>query len=419
MEGSAVIFGKVFEYDFLSGWIKYNRLQNQYSLEALAYGICSTSHLSYFENGKKKLRDEIIESLLKKLNISDINEIHNIGLIRQKFYNMMFQIESLNFEAAKNTYKELMQLEHMIKNSPYNIEFKIYQFMYKAFVEEKKYAELEQDIQNLDKIYTSLSNELQHLFMFISGKTIYQHMSHSKGIERLEEALSLKETPWINYYLGFAYCFNGEYLKATYYMEKALASYEQSGRYINAIWCHNYLGICSSSLRMIEKAENHLLAALTGADHFNIKDIHWHIYCNLSHVCFGKGDIDGSLHWIELAFKVEGDPLLPAANYIDIWASLGDVKKCKEMFDTYLIEKNKGSKYYNYLYFLYLSIFHFDEELFYHEITQKILPHYEKTNHFEICNAIRLKLIEHLENKRKYKEANKIYKDMIKVIYRE
>lgn len=418
MEGSAVIFGKAFEYDFLSGWIKYNRLQNQYSLEALAYGICSTSHLSYFENGKKKLRGEIIESLLEKLNINDIKELDDIGLIRQKFYNMMLQIESLNYEAARNTYNELKKLEYLLSGSPYNIEFKIYQFMFNVFVEEKKYEDLEQDIQNLDKIYNSLSNELKHLFTFVSGKVIYQYRSHSKGIERLETALALKETPWINYQLGFSYCFNGEYLKATYYMEKALESYEQSGRYINAIWCHNYLGIAFSSLRMYEKAESHLLAALTGADHFNIKDIYWHVYCNLSHVYFGREDIEGSIHWVEFALKSEGDPLLPIANYVEISAQQGNLKKCKELTDAYLLEKNKGSKYYYYLYFLYLSIFHLNEDLFYQEITQKVLPHYESTNHVEICNAIKLKLVEHLETKRKYKEANRIYKDMLSKIYK-
>lgn len=413
MEGSTVIFGKAFEYDFLSGWIKYNRLQNQYSLEALAHSICSTSHLSYFENGKKKLRGEIIESLLKKLDIHDIKEISNIGLVRQSFYNMMLQIESLNLDAARTTYDELMKHEHVLRGSPYNIEFKIFQFMFNAFLEGMKYNDLWQDIQNLDKIYSSLSNNLQHIFMFISGKVIYQSKSHTEGIARLEAARSIKETPWINYYLGFSYCFNGEYLKGTFYMEKALESYEQSGRYINAVWCHNYLGLCYASLRMHDEAEMHYKAALTGAEHFNIKDIYWHLYCNFSHLSYGRGDLESCIGWIKLALNADGDPLLPIANYVDVCVKLGDMKKCKEIFDAYLIEKHKDSKYYNYLYFLYLSIFRFDEDLFYSEVTQKVLPHYEETNHFEICNAIKLKLIEYLENRRKYKEANRIYKEML------
>lgn len=413
MEGSVLIFGKEFEHDFLSGWIKYNRLQSQCSLEALAHGICSTSHLSYFENGKKRLRGEIIEALLRKLNIHDIKELSDIGHIRQKFYNMMFQIESLNYEGAKLIYRELLAVKELIKTSPYNIEYKIYELMYNTFVEELKFNILEPDMKNLDKIYLTLNKELQHLYLFISGKIIYQFRNHDEGIERLEAAHRIKETPWINYHLGFSCCFNNEYLKAAYLLEKSLESYDKSGRYINAIWCHNYLGICYSALYINEKAHGHFKAALTGAEHFHIEKIYWHLYTNLSTLYFKTEDYEECLEVLELALKTDGDPVLPAANYIEVCAKLNDIEKCKEMFNIYLREEHKNSKFYYYLYFLYLSIFQFHEEVFYIDVTQKILPFYEKINHIEVCRAVKLRLIEYLENKRKYKDANKIYKELI------
>lgn len=416
MDGTVVIWGKEFEYDFLAGWIKYNRLQSQYSLEALAHGICSTSHLSYFENGRKKLRAEIIEALLNKLSINTINEPDNIGLVRQKFYNMTLQIESFDLEGARGTFNELLHLEKLIDNSPYNIEYKIYQFMYNAFVEEMSLDALEKDIQTLDKIYHSLNIELQYLFMFISGKVLYLCKGHTYGIERLENARRLKETPWLNYYLGYAYCFNNEYLKATYHLEKALESYEQSGRYINAIWCRNYLGVCCSCLKLFDKAEDHYNAALTGAEHFKMDDIYWHLYNNLSHLYNSKEDYLGSIKWLELALQKEGDHVLPIVNYIEACLKLNWVDRYKEMFDKYLKEPYRGSKYYNYLYFLYLSVFHFEEDLFYREVTEKILPFYEQKDNMQICTAVNLKLIEHLETRRKYKEANKIYKSLMKYI---
>lgn len=83
MKGTVKIFGENIEYDFISAWIKYTRLQKEYTQEYLAHGICSTSHLSYFENGRKTLRPEIIEALLDKLGIHKIEKIVNIGLIRQ------------------------------------------------------------------------------------------------------------------------------------------------------------------------------------------------------------------------------------------------------------------------------------------------------------------------------------------------
>lgn len=413
MEGSVLIFGKEFEHDFLSGWIKYNRLQCSYSLEALSHGICSTSHLSYFENGKKKLRGEIIEALLRKLNIIDITVLSDIGLIRQKFYNMTFQIESLNYEGAELIYKELLDIKEVIKTSPYNIEYKIYELLYKAFIEELNYSSLEADIQNLDKIYSVLSKELQHLYLFISGKVIYQFKNHDEGIKSLEEAQKIKETPWINYYLGFSCCFNNEYLKAAYLLEKSLESYDKSGRYINAIWCHNYLGICYSALNIYEKAYEHFKAALTGAEHFNIENIYWHLYTNLSTLYFKMENFEECMEVLKLALKTNGDPVLPVANYIEVCTKVNDLENCRKMFNIYLKDEYKNSKYYYYLYFLYLSIFQFHEEIFYLDVTNKILPYYDKINHIEIRKTIKIRLIEYLENKRKYKDANKIYKELI------
>lgn len=413
MDGTIKIFGEEFEYDFLAGWIKYNRLQNNFSQEALAYGICSTSHLSYFENGKRKLRGEIIEAVLKKLNISEIKDCGNIGLLRQSFYNMMFQIESFNNENAKTVYSEIKNMEHLINTSPYNIEYKIYQLMYNIFVECLTYSDLKQDILTLDKIYSSLSDELKYLYMFMSGRVIYKYKSHTEGIQRLVTAHNFKETPWINYHLGFAYCFDNEALRGTYYLEKALESYASSGRYINALWCHNCLGICYSRLKIYEKSEEHFKAALTGAEHFNIDNIFWQLYTNLSHLYICKENYNEGIKWAKLALKTDLNPLLPACNYADACMKLNKIDECREIFDTYLKEEYKESKYYPLLYFSYLDFFHFDEDIFYEDVTKKILPYYENINYLDQCRIIKLRLIKYLEKKRKYKEATKIYEELI------
>jgi tetratricopeptide (TPR) repeat protein len=339
-------------------------------------------------------------------------ELSGLGQIRQKFYNMTFQIETLNYEAAKLTYKELLAVKELIRISPYCIEYKIYELMYKTFVEELNCTGLEDDLQNLDKIFPNLNKELQHLYLFISGKIIYQFKNHYEGIERLETAQRIKETPWINYYLGFACCFNNKYLKAAYLLEKSLESYDKSGRYINAIWCHNYLGICYSALDIYEKANEHFKAALTGAEHFNIENIYWHLYINLSSLYFKMEKYEECIEVLELALKTDGDPILPIANYIEVCAKMNDLEKCSKMFNIYLKDEYKNSKYYYYLYFLYLSIFQFHEEIFYIDVTHIILPYYDKIKHTEICKAVKLRLIEYLENKQKYKDANKLYKEL-------
>ena len=163
MDNFIYIFDTKFEYDFLSGWIKYNRIIKGISQEALSHGICSPSHLSCFENGKKKLRRELIEALLLKLNIKSIIQINNIGLIRQKFHKLMFEIEGFDYESAELTYKEILELESLLRVSPYNIEYSIYTLMYKVLVERKSPKELRSSIELLDKIYITLNPNLKYL----------------------------------------------------------------------------------------------------------------------------------------------------------------------------------------------------------------------------------------------------------------
>lgn len=413
MNSILMIFGKELEYDFLSAWIRYTRIKNNFSQEFLAHGICSISHLSYFENGKKHLRKEIIEALLKKLNIDKIDKLANIGLLRQKLNTMMNDIESFNYESAKLIYSELLKIENIINLSPYSIEFKIYDLMYKTFVDDTDYDYLKEDISILDKIYNSLNDELKSLYLFVSGDILIRHHDNESGIERQTRALNIKNTSWNNFALGKAFCFTNDPGKGTYYLEKALASYENSGRYLNAIWCHNYLGICFSYLKIYESAEKHFEAALMSAKHFDMDKLLWHLYTNISDSYLTKGNYEESIKWSKLAIEINYNNILPVYNYVSACIKANKINECNIIFNEYLTDKYKSSKYYSSIYFLYLVVHNFNDDFFYDEVKNKILPYYEKVRKNDICKDIKLKLIEYLENKRRYKEANKLYKELI------
>lgn len=413
MASTVMIFEKELEYDFLSGWIRYTRIKKNLSQEALAHGICSTSHLSYFENGKKHLRPEIIEALLKKLNINLTDNLPNIGLIRQKLNIMKNDIESYNFDGAKEIHTELSKLENIINNSPYNIEFKIYDLMYKTFVENLPYNKLKDDMDILDKILNSLSYDLKFLYLLISGIILSKQHKSKEAIERQLQALMLKDTSWINFCLGQSLCFNSNPAKGSYYLEKALDIYEKSGMYLNAVWCHNYLGICFSYLKIYENAEKHFNAAFMSAKHFDMENLYFQLYTNLSDLYFYKGNYEKSIKYSKLAMETTYDSILPAYNYILACMKLNKIDDCNEIFDIYLNEKFESSMYYNALYFAYLCIHKFNDEFFYTEVKNKILPYYEERKISDLCRDIKLKLIEYLESRRKYKEANKLYKQLL------
>ncbi|AGF57329.1 transcriptional regulator with XRE-family HTH domain [Clostridium saccharoperbutylacetonicum] len=415
MESTLVILGKELEYDFLSSWIKYTRIKNGFSQEALAHGICSVSHLSYFENGKKHLRKEIIEALLKKLKITDLDKFTDIGKVRQKLNTMMNDIESYNFDGAKRIYKKLLKIEPIINHSPYSIEFKIYDLMYKTFVDGLDYKYLKDDLTLLDKISNSLSRELRYLYLLVSGDILFRNHENEKSIERQLTALNIKDTSWINFCLGKAFCFNDAMGRGAYYLEKALDSYERSGRYFNAVWCHNYIGVCFSYLKIYENAEKHFKAALMSAKHFNMDKLLWHLYTNLSDCYLSKGDYESCIKWSRLAMESSYKNILCAYNYISACIKLNRLDECDVIFDIYLSDEYKSSKHYNSIYYLYLVVHNFHEKIFYEEVKNKILPYYESMRKIDICNDIKLKLIEYLESKRRYKEANKLYKELMTI----
>ncbi|MFA9465306.1 MAG: hypothetical protein ACERKN_13560 [Velocimicrobium sp.] len=413
MNSTIVILNTELEYDFLSAWLKYTRITNGISQEALSYGVCSISHLSYFENGKKRLRKEVIETLLKKLNIEKIDNLANIGLMRQRLNTMMNNIESYNYEGATIIYDELLKMESIINQSPYSIEFKIYQLMYKSFVEDIDYNQLKDDITLLSKVFHSLNNNLKYLYLFVSGNILYRHHLNEEGIDHLKQALILKDTSWVNFILGRALCFNENPAKGSYYLEKALDNYEKSGRYLNAVWCHNYLGVCFSYLRIYDNALKHFNAALMSAKHFDMDTLFYHLYINLSDFYLSNNKYEESIKWSKIAMENYNEGILPVYNYISASIKLGNLEQCDIVFQKYLTDHYKSYKYYNAIYFLYLAVYRFNDDYFYHEVKTTILPYYEKVRKTDICRDIKLKLIDFLESKRRYKEANKLYKELI------
>lgn len=418
LKGQICIKNTLFEYDFLASWIKYTRLKYRYTQAYLAHGICSTSHLSYFESGKKKLHADLIEALLDKLSLTEIKAIEPIGNIRQKFYTLLYEMECLNKEAAADIYGELQALEPLLSQSPYEMEYRVYCFAYECFSGQKNYAELEDELYLLDKIYESLPNDLKSLYLFASGKIFFKYKGHQEGIQRLLAASELKASPWLNYHIGFSYCFDSNPLKGVYFLEQALHQYEKNGRYINVLWCHNYLGICFSFLKNYDQAQVHFNTALTGAQYFNIVSILGDLYINLSDIYLKFKDYPQSIAYAKKSLEYVKDPLLAVSNLIEAYAALDSKDDIQKLLDTYLTPDYEDSRYYLWVYFLKLYYFHFDEAIFYEETTESILPFYELINYIEFIRSIQIKLIEYLESHRRYKDANLYYKKILeKAIY--
>jgi len=409
------INNQAFEYDFLAGWIKYNRLDQGMSQEALAHGICSKSHLSYFESGKKKLKEDVLVLLLNKLGIDSFEPVASMGLLRQKLYHMTTCIEYLNLEEADQVFKDIQTHDAIIKKSPYNMEYKIYQLHYDYFVANKHYNDLKETIDLIDKIYPALTEDQKYLYMLTCGRMMFSYVSHKEGIRRLMLALEIKETPVVNYYLGFAFCFDDDPLRGVFYFEKALESYRSSGRYINAVMCHNYLGICYTSLKIYDQGEEHFKTGITGAEHFSITLILGHLYTNIAHLYMCTDRYDLAEAYVKKGVENFDDPLLPISNLIEIYERMGQNHLIQPLFEAYLVPERMTSKYYLLLEFQYRRLCTPHDKAYYEALANKILPFYEKIHYIELSDMIRKAMIDYLESVRQYKAANQLYKTLLRM----
>jgi hypothetical protein len=122
-------------------------------------------------------------------------------------------------------------------------------------------------------------------------------------------------------------------------------------------------------------------------------------------------DIENS--WLKASWHYNEQPMLAACIYIEVQKKANTIPKCQEIFEKFLIQANQSSLYYKYLYSLYLSIYHFQEDKFYMELTSNLIPYYKGIGFLNIYNKLQYMLIEFLESKRRYKEANLLYKELL------
>jgi HTH-type transcriptional regulator, quorum sensing regulator NprR len=117
--------------------------------------------------------------------------------------------------------------------------------------------------------------------------------------------------------------------------------------------------------------------------------------------------------WQKSAWHANEEPMMAACIYIEVLIKMKGYLNSKEIFNRYLTSTYENSLYYHYLHTLYLSIFQFDEDIFYVHVTKITLPFYKRIGFLNIYNKVQLLLIKYLKLNRRYKETNSIYKSLL------
>lgn len=73
--------------DYISLLIHNKRIEKGYSLESLSKGICSVSYLSKLESGTITVKDDIVDLILKKLDLNINEDLGELSAKVNEFYN--------------------------------------------------------------------------------------------------------------------------------------------------------------------------------------------------------------------------------------------------------------------------------------------------------------------------------------------
>lgn len=405
------------EYDsfFIGAWIKYIRTRKNYTQEYVSHGVCSVSHLSYFENGVKPLHSDQIETILSRMDTCIANIPSEIDSVHSIIQNMLGDIELYDYVAAKDEYDKLLNYEEILRMSPYYLEYQICCITYRYFVLEMKLSSQRLEIEMLDKVYKSFPDDLRFRYLFISGILYFYDNQFDEGMGRLYDAEKIRRTTWLNYIIGMLLSKHSEQGRGIIYLERALDNYEMGGRYQNAIWCHSYLGCCFTELGMYSQAMEHFKAGLQSLQLISTDRLCRTIYNNFANMYQHLKDYNNCKIWSKKAMTYGTAKIIPTYNYIYACHMLGENDECRQVLSEMETPEYQENEYYPALEFMNLWINHFDDKTFYDRTKKEIIPYFEEVHKSDILNDIYNVMIEYLESRRKYKEATVYYRKLLGV----
>ena len=400
---------------FTGAWVKYLRLEKGYTQGYVAHGICSISHLSYFENGKKKLHDDQIAAVLKKLDVSEMTVPKDIQHIHTIMENMLTHIEDYDCESSTNEYEKLKVYEDVLKTSPFWFEYKVYSMIYLYFVKGKLMKDQASDIQMLDEIYESFPDNLRFWYLFISGTIYARDDKNDKGIERLKKAAQIRKTTWLYYITGVALSCSNDKGQAIFNFEKALDNYETGGRFQSAVWCKSYLGCCYSELGMFDMAEKYLSAAFNSLQYISTEELVNSVDNNYANMYMRMGDYKKCHLWSAMAMTHGRCRVVAAYNYIYSCIMMGERDERDKVIAKFMSDEYKNDRHYPAIRFEYLWVNHFTDGKFYSEVKSEIIPYYEKMGKSDMLEDLYSVMIKYLEKHRMYKEATVYYRKLLDI----
>jgi transcriptional regulator with XRE-family HTH domain len=331
--------------------IRYYRHKKGMTQEELCRGICSPTYLSKLENNKIEPREDILQLLCERLNIS-IEYLRDIQTSKYKkdlfdWYELIKRRDRL---AAKQKYEAI---EALVKENEEDDElqwlYKLFLLRYSLFIKnEKQSSKLAEEVMNHEKYY---HQEVIQLYYNFLGYYFYSNDFFEKALLFYTKAVDLGH---LNNYVDSELIYNlsmvqsklGRYSISIINANKALEIFFEEMKINRAIDCYILLGINFSHIREYNLAEKNLLKALHHAAYHDDPFILSTIYQYLGYIESCKGNSADAIHLYENSIRTSSSIRISTIYLLAYeYYLLGEHNKSMELVSKGLFASEKENEF--------------------------------------------------------------------------
>lgn len=325
----------------LGSFIRFNRIKKELTQESLSHGICSITYLSKIENEKIIPNQEIIELLLKRLEIEIEDELHIYDLvnhIRLLIDKVIRFIEEKKFTEVEKLFKEIKENEEMILSNT-NIIYDYCVLKLSYFVLFDNLEQAKKVIHQLNSVKDLLKPELKGSFLHYYGVYKCKKDKYAEGLSLLQEAETImnqsgKVIPSILYHLSLTFSHLKNGVLAVYYANESLKIYSNQMNYKRIIDCKMIIGINYIRGESWEEARKEFNNILKVAEAINDQSVMATSHHNLAYLYSKEGEHDKALENYKLSLKLKD--VKNESYFITILfliSHLQNMKKFEECYD--------------------------------------------------------------------------------------
>ena len=319
--------------------IKLERIRRNMKQISLARGICTPSYLSKIENNSIVPSQEVVDLLLKRLELSviqnkNVDDESYLKKIREMYFNAIMNKDR---ELTAKQLKELNAERYLFVDST---NYYTYQLMV------LRLTLIAQDIQNdtseLIMALSELSGNFNDYQMFLFHSNVGSYYSfmldYNSTLQAYEKAITYSKKiniePWeeadFNYVLGHCYITQQRWVISIEYIQKALEFFKSGFYNTRAIECYLILALAQDASFQLDEAMENLLLAQKISTQLNLKDNFPLIKQNIGTCASRKGLSQDAIHYFmeSLEYRDENDEkLYPIYSLVKEYSKLKNSKE--------------------------------------------------------------------------------------------